>query len=226
MRTNCSGRNRRGGWTASIKNFRIQGALLGALALAAVPAFGNPITAGPTWYEFDFGLAGTAAIGCGTALTCTQTQNPAADQGNTTPWTFSLGPSGGSLFVLDLGDVGDRFEVFDNLASLGLTSNVANPTPNSNPCGSAGVLDIACSAGNAAYSNRLYSLASGSHSITINVVQNAGTTTFGQAVFQVTQSPSAAPEPSYIILMSAGLVGLAYSRRRRVVSVTNGIALR
>src|SRR4051812_19207667 len=90
--------------------------LFGALALSVGPVFGGPTTPGTTWYEFDFGTAGTStadAVGCGDSGTCSVTQNPVADRTNAVPWTFSL-LNGGSIFVLDLGDVGDRFEVFDN----------------------------------------------------------------------------------------------------------------
>jgi hypothetical protein len=193
--------------------------VLGALALGVVPAFGGPITPGTTWYEFDFGTAGTStadAVGCGDSGTCSVTQNPVADRTNTVPWTFSL-LNGGSILVLDLGDVGDRFQVFDNagsgIVSLGLTTDVPNPAT-TNPCGGSGVLDITCSLGNSAYSRGTFALGSGAHSITIDVVRNAGTTIFGQAVFQVTASPSGVPEPGTLLLMGTGLVGLVYLKRR------------
>ena len=199
-------------------SLRIVCGMLGAILVGAVPGFAGAITPGATWYEFDFGIATSAAFGCGSALaggTCSTTQNPVADKTNTDPWTFTLA-SGGSLFVLDLGDVGDRFEVFDNfngggIASIGLTSNV--PNLGTNPCGSPGTLDITCSAGNSAYSNRLYALGAGTHSITINITQNALNTSFGQAVFQVTAS--AVPESSTAILMGAGLLALLAARRFR-----------
>jgi PEP-CTERM motif len=189
-------------------NLRIDWAVLGVLALGALPAFGSTITVNGTWYEFDFGVATSAAIGCGTAGTCTVTQNPIADRTNTSPWTFS---GAANLFVLDLGDVGDRFEVFDNSISIGLTSNVTNGL--GNPCGAPGVLDITCSAGNAEYSKRTYALGGGAHSITIDVVQNATGTTFGQAVFQA-NAPVTVPEPGSVTLLGAGLLGLACLRRR------------
>src|SRR5262249_4800721 len=150
----------------------------------AFPVFGSTITLDGTWYEFNFGLATSTATGCfntGAITDCTLTQNPVANVSNTSPWTFT---GAASLFVLDLGDVGDRFEVFDNTVSLGMTSNISNT--GGNPCGSPGTLDIACSQGNAAYSRGTFDLGSGDHSITINVIQNATNTTFGQAVFNAT----------------------------------------
>jgi hypothetical protein len=177
------------------------------LWVSVMPVLGGSVTPGTTWYEFAFGQATSDAIGCGTQGTCGQTQNPVADRTNTSPWTLTLTGSGGSIFVLDLGDIGDRFQVFDNSISLGLTSAITTGN-GTNPCGS---LDIGCSNADSQYSRGLFALGSGAHSITISVIQNAAGTTFGQSVFQVTQ---AVPEPGTLVFVGTGLLGLGYLRRR------------
>ena len=83
-----------------------------------------------------------------------------------------------------------------------------------NPCGAVGVLDITRSNGDSRYSRALFALGAGTHAIRIDIIRNAANTTFGQAVFQVTQASAGVPEPDTILLMGAGLLGLAVLRRR------------
>lgn len=118
----------------------------------------------------------------------------------------SLGP--GTLIVLDLFSRGDRFEVFDNLVSIGQTSVVVNDglSTCSNNIGNC-LADLT-------YSRLIANIAgAGAHSITINVLQNALGTFSGAAVFQLA-SPGI-PEPGTLGLLAGGLALLALRRFRK-----------
>ena len=187
-------------------------ALLSAVVLCSASVFGGSITPGTTWYEFDFGLATSPAVGCGDPGTnCTTTQNPVADKTNTVPWTFTLAGTG-SIFVLDLGAIGDQFQIFDNLISLGLTSAIT-AGDGTNPCG----FDIACANGDSRYSRGLFALGSGFHSITIDVIQNAAGSTAGQAVFQVTPVSASVPDTgASVLLFGISLVVILFTQTRKL----------
>jgi hypothetical protein len=136
------------------------------------------------------------------------TSNPVANVSNDSPWTFT---GAGTLFITDIGHIGDRFSWQDSIGGgSGSTSNVTNS--GLDPCG----LDIACSALNASYSQGTFSLGAGNHSLTITLLQNALNTTGGQAVFKVTSAVAAVPEPGTLSLMGAGLImAVGLLRRRR-----------
>jgi hypothetical protein len=177
-------------------------ACVAAVTLTASPALASPITADGTWHEFRFGLATSAAFGC--AGTCSGTTNPLAEQVSTAPWTWT---GAGTLTVLDLFTAGDRFEVFDNLVSLGLTSIPGTGVSCDN--------NIGCALADLNYSRLVVSIAGGgSHSLTINIVQNAANTSLGAAVFQLSAPTSAVPEPASLTLLGTGLAA-AYLRRRK-----------
>jgi hypothetical protein len=110
------------------------------------------------------------------------------------------------LFIIDVGDKGDTFSAYDNLVLVGSTTNVANTIPNNNSCG----FDIGCSIADAGYSRGTINLGAGSHSLTIQVTQNALGTTGGNAFFKV--SAASIPEPGTIALLSGGLLALAIGR--------------
>jgi hypothetical protein len=180
-------------------------ACVATLAVSALPMFGSSILVDGTYHEFAFGLAPDTVVGC-SGGGCTPSTNPVADQSNDPPWTFS---GSAILFVIDVGHKGDRFEPFDNNVTLGPTTDVGNPL-NVDDCS----FDIGCAVANLGYSRGTYLLGAGSHSITINLIQNAGTTTGGQAFFSVSPAESV-PEPGTAGLFSLGLAAFAASRFRR-----------
>lgn len=181
--------------------------LLALVAIGCVPAFGSAIFTDGSYNEFTFGTAPGTVIGCGpaNAQVCSATTNPVADRGSTSPWTFT-GPA--VLFVLDIGDIGDTFQVFDNLVSQGDTSATSG---SGNPCG----FDITCALANlgaTGYSSGTFVFGAGSHSITIDLLTNAVGTAGGNAVFSLS---AAVPEPATFGLIGISLAGLAFYRRRR-----------
>src|SRR5262249_16692714 len=131
---------------------------------------------------------------------------PLAEQSTDAPWTFS---GSAVLLITDLFNVGDRFEVFDNLAPVGVTSVVVNT--GLNVCDN----DINCPLTSDLYSQASLALGAGSHSITIDVIQNAFGFDGGAAVFSV--SAAAVPAPGTWLLLGSGLVGLGLALRLRLV---------
>jgi hypothetical protein len=178
---------------------------IATLAVSALPMFGSAILVDGTYHEFAFGLAPYTVIGCDTD--CTNSTNPVSEQGSTSPWTFS---GAAVLFVIDVGHQGDRFQAFDNNVSLGLTTDVGNP-PNVSPCG----FDIGCAIADSGYSRGTFALGSGDHSITLDLIQNAGTTIGGNAFFSVGPSAAGVPEPGTFGLLGLGFAACAVARFRR-----------
>lgn len=177
------------------------------LVLACV-ALGTSIqtaNAGPiglnTWYTFGF-------IGTGNALVSGVGFVPGTNPPDGNPvvaaddpaWTITLaGPA--TLAVLDLFLSIDQFEMFNNLASIGLTSApIAGGA-----CGS----DISCALADPNYSRGVYNLAAGDYSITGSQVAGQS----GAGVFQITST--AVPEPASLALFGASLAGAGASLLRR-----------
>lgn len=171
-----------------------------ALLLCASPASATPVLVDGTWHQFDFQAAGSSVTSCGG---CAPTSSPLAEQLSTPPWTFS-GPA--TLTVLDLFLIGDRFEAFDFGVSLGTTSVVANT--GLSPCFG----DISCALANLGYSRLVLDLGAGAHSLTMNVIQNAATSSGGAAVFQL--SSAVVPEPGTMLLFAAAFAATGVRVRR------------
>jgi hypothetical protein len=110
--------------------------------------------------------------------------------------------------VLDLFQHGDRYQLFDNAISLGLSSVVVNDGIST--CDN----NIGCALADLRYSRLMASVGAGAHSLTINVIQNALGTSGGAAVFQAAPVPE--PGTMMMLLMGGVLVSVGLLRSRRV----------
>jgi len=181
------------------------GVIIATLAIA----FTTPANAGPipfnTFLEFGFSSAGTPATGCDPADPdgpfCVPSGGTPTGFINAPPWTFLAPAQGAILTVTDAFSAGDRFQVFDFGASIGLTSAPAGSVN----CGSDPVLCLAA----AGSSKGLFNLAAGNHSITITptLAPDGG----GAGYLRV----DPVPEPVTWALFGTGLVALGLFRRMR-----------
>ncbi len=166
---------------------------------AATPAAAADILVGQ-WYTFGFRGEGTS-LGSGAGFILGT--NPASIAAPDVPWTFTLAAPG-TLTVLDGFLSTDRFELFDNLVSIGTTSAPID----GGTCGS----DISCALGDSSYSSGVFALAAGNHSLT--GTQTLGTV--GAAFFLVSEGAlGAVPEPATWALMIFGFAGIGTVLRRR-----------
>lgn len=167
------------------------------LCFSAMTASAGAISVG-TWYDFSFGGTGSAL---GDGSSSVDGTNPATTDAPAAPWTFTLS-SPGQLFVTDIFQSGDEFQLFDSvLGSLGFTSDA---TQGSN-VGS----DIGDAIADLNFSRGVFLLAAGSYSIT-GIVTNSPFGGGGGA-FQVSQVPI----PAALPLLAAGLGALGYMKRRQ-----------
>lgn len=167
---------------------------VGGVFLFAVVAFVVGLTwagnissyANGPWLGFAFFSAGAPAKGCQPADPNGGACGLAGDSvpADAPPWTFSVGPAGASLQVVDAYASGDVFEVFDNGVSLGTTS----AAPLGDFCG--GDPD-GCVGTSASYG--LFQFVPGEHSITITPV--ASPFGVGVAYFRIDGDVTAPPPP-------------------------------
>lgn len=151
-----------------------------------------------TWYKFRFGSTGSILTdGTGAA------SDPVALAAPNPPWTFTLGPSGGTLTVVDLGSPGDEFEFFNFGSSILKTSVVADD--GGSPCG----IKIFCALDSAEYSKGSVALAQGAYELSGIVTDSPFGS--GGAVFIV----STIPLPAGLLLLMTGVGSLLLLRRYR-----------
>lgn len=180
-------------------------AIVACLAgLLPVSASAGPIAL-DTWYTFIFtGVGNSFVSGAG----ATPVTNPPAGSSLATAddpaWTITLTNSA-TLTFLDLFLSTDRFEIFNNLVSLGQTSAPAT----GGSCGT----DISCALADSSYSRGVFNLGPGSYSFTGTQVAGTG----GAGVFMVAsaQTPAPVPTPSSLALFGAALAAAGMLRRRR-----------
>ena len=156
------------------------------------PMKADPLPIG-VWTEFSFTAAGTPATGCfpndPAGNFCIPSSGTPSTFLGAPPWTFTS-PVASTLTVTDAFEAGDRFQLFDFGASIGLSSL---------PFGSADCGDdpVPC-LGTAGISDGLFGLGPGAHSITLTPTLSLGG---GSAFLRV----DAVPEPSTWILVGEGI---------------------
>jgi PEP-CTERM motif len=186
----------------------VLGTVVIGLLVFAAPAFAGPIVV-DTWYEFGFGDVGDVATGCDpadpTGPFCIPSGGTATTFLDAPPWTFTSGATGSTLTVTDAFSSGDRFELFDFGASIGLTSAFGASVN----CGDDPVPCLA----DAGMSHGVFALASGNHSITIEVAE--GGFGSGYLLLQDGGGAEAVPEPATLVLFASGAATALYRRRRQ-----------
>jgi hypothetical protein len=147
-----------------------------------------------TWYDLAWNG------GVGTSLTdgpgFLGTTDPGAP-----PWTFNAAAPF-TLFVTDCCTSGDRFEVFDNAVSVGIT-----PVPSTmDTC----FQPPAGCVGNPGMSQASFPFNAGSHSFAFTMFAEVAPN--GEAFFRL---DAATPEPSTWIFFASGLAVAGFLRRRK-----------
>jgi PEP-CTERM motif len=200
-----------------VKRFRIHSWLF-AVTLLVLPnrAFAEPIGPG-TWYWFQWGGDGWAVSG--TMETSSGVLPPSAfGQAPGAPgWTLTAPDDGALLTVLDTSAYGDRFEVFDFGASLGLTSLVP-AAPGTPPDDMALAFSPDVALANPNLSRGTFVLSPGDHSLMINAVINpwgGGGAWFRVDEISPVPDPTPVPEPSSVLLVASGGLGVLFRMRRR-----------
>jgi hypothetical protein len=162
----------------------------------------TPITVDNTrWYTFFAGLAGSSnafAVGASNAF---------GDNPGDPPWTYTAATAT-EVKITDTATVGDIFRLYDFGAFIGDTSTVANDgtgTNHNDPN-----LDYA----DPILSHGSFVLAAGSHSLTIEIIQNALPPNNEAIGYFRVDAVSSVPEPGTMLLLGSGVLGLVALRRK------------
>ena len=186
--------------------------LLRCAAAAGLITVAPALSAGPilagVWYEFGFSIAGTPATGCDpddpAGPFCIPSSGTPTQFLNAPPWTFSTATSA-ALTVTDAFTSGDRFQLFDFGASIGLTS-----LPSAAAIVDCGDDPAVCLA-TAGISRATFVLAGGPHSITLVPVLSPDGGGAGYL-----RIAAAVPEPGSLVLVAVALLGIFSLRVGRV----------
>jgi hypothetical protein len=175
---------------------------------AALPAHATTVSLSPdsTWHAFDVSDVLSADMGLGWF----DFGSPA---GEALEFTIDV-PTGQSvmLTVTDAGFAGDRFEVFDNGTSLGLTSAV--------PADGGGLdvgLNFDAALGNSSFSKGFFFLGAGSHTITGLLAQSA-VDAINSTVGAISATPVPLPASVLLLLFSGGGLMSLFARRRKTAA--------
>jgi len=179
------------------------GVVSAGMVQADVINVGDPLPVLPTtWYAFSAGEAGTGnSFGVGTNIANNITPGAA-------PWTYNAATAT-AVKITDSFTAGDMFRLYDFGNFIGDTSTVPTTAIGTNNLfPDLDFLDTRLSHG-------LFILPAGSHSLTIEIIQNVAGLTEAIGYFRV--DPSAVPLPPSAWLLGSSLLGLVGWRRFRKV---------
>ena len=129
------------------------------------------------------------------------------------PFTFS---GAATLVVQDLFFAGEQFQIYDNGALLPGVNTTSTPIPGGFSCG-----DDPLGCLSSKWSSGTFSLAAGSHAISVKVIGEAIGFDTGRGVLElhpsasVPESTTVVPEPTTLSMMALGLGALLFGWRSR-----------